>query len=145
VPGFPEGFPKPGFIPAPGKRRLPPLLAFHFSHDAEMPAMSRFLLVVAALLVCALPAQADSLPSGSKVEVAECYYTFSLDGSWWSLECRYRIDEGEWRTASQEGRTGEAELQLPGTGVQARGSNFRIEWSFDNDVGSLQVGSLRLK
>ena len=107
--------------------------------------MSRSLLLAAALLVCALPAKADSLPSGTQVEVAECYYTFSLDGSWWSLECRYRIDEGEWRTAYQEGRTGEAELHLPGTSVQARGSDYRIHWSFDNDVGSLHVGSQRLK
>src|SRR5262245_52650063 len=108
--------------------------------------MHRALFLIPALLVCAgLTAQAESTPSGTVVEVAECHYSFSLDRTWWSMGCRYRTDEGEWRSAYQEGRIGEAELQLPGTSVQAKGSNFRIQWSFDNDVGSLQVGAQRIK
>jgi hypothetical protein len=107
--------------------------------------MKRCLLAAALFLALSTHALATTTLPGSTVEVEDCYYSFSLGGSWWSLECRYRIDGGEWRRAYQEGSGGEPELHLPGTSVHARCVNLRVEFSADEDVISLRVGSRQIK
>ena len=98
-----------------------------------------------ALHLLAHPVAATTPVRGSAVEVEDCFYSFALGGSWWSLECRYRIDGGEWQRAYQEGAGGEAELKLPGTSVRARSVDSRVEFTADDDVASLRVGLRRVK
>lgn len=112
--------------------------------------MNRSLLLVSALVVClglvmAAPTTATTPVPGSTVEVEDCYYSYILGGTWWSIECRYRIDGGEWRRVCQEGNTGQPELQLPGTSAMARVVDRRVVFSAEEDVASLHVGSRRVK
>jgi hypothetical protein len=112
--------------------------------------MNRTTLLAAALVVFSLsltaaPAAATSPVPGTIVEVEDCYYSYILGGDWWSIECRYRIDGGEWRRVSQEGNAGQPELQLPGTSAMARLVDRRVVFSADEDVASLHVGSRRVK
>jgi hypothetical protein len=113
--------------------------------------MNRSMLLVAALAVLSLghslaaPAGATTPVPGVTIEVEDCYYSYILGGSWWSLECRYRIDDGEWRQVSQEGTSGQPELLLPGTSVHARVVDRRVEFSAEGDVATIHVGSRRVK
>ena len=108
--------------------------------------MNRWLfLVVLWALFGAGPAEAITVAPGSTVEIEDFSYSYYLDGSWWSLECRYRIDEGPWQTAHCQGTGGDRQLQLPGTSVYARAAGNKIEWSFGYDVGMVRVGSRQLK
>ena len=110
--------------------------------------MPRSLALAAAFLALHLashPVAAETPVRGSAVEVEDCFYSYALGGSWWSLECRYRIDGGEWQRAYQEGAGGDAELKLAGTSVRARGVGGRVEFSADDDVASLRVGPRRVK
>jgi len=113
--------------------------------------MNRTTLLAAALAVflvpslLIVPAAATTPVPGSTVEVEDCYYSYILGGSWWSIECRYRIDGGEWRRVCQEGNAGQPELQLPGTSAMARVVDRRVVFSAEEDVASLHVGSRRVK
>jgi hypothetical protein len=113
--------------------------------------MVRFLLLAAALAVALgvsplAPAHAETpYHRGSTVEVEDCFYSFELGSSWWSLECRYRVDGGEWQRAYREGTGGMPELHLPGTSVTAHELDRRIEFTADDDVASLRVGPRRVK
>ena len=113
--------------------------------------MNRITLLAAALTVflawslTAGTATATSPVPGTIVEVEDCYYSYILGGDWWSIECRYRIDGGEWRRASQEGTAGQPELHLPGTSAMARVVDRRVVFSAEEDVASLHVGSRRVK
>lgn len=108
--------------------------------------MNRWLLFVFLwALLGTVPAEAITVARGSTVEIEEFSYSYYLDGSWWSLECRYRIDEGPWQTAFCQGTGGDRQLQLPGTSVLARADGNEIEWSFSYDVGVVRVGSRQLK
>jgi hypothetical protein len=113
--------------------------------------MNRSPWLVTALAVCllvslaALPAAATTPVPGVTVEVEDCYYSYVIGGSWWSIECRYRIDGGEWRFVSQEGTSGQPELLLPGTSVHAQVVDRRVVFSAEEDVASLRVGSRRVK
>jgi hypothetical protein len=113
------------------------------------PLMNRT-MHLAALGVCfvvalAAPATATTPVPGATVEVEDCFYSYLLGGSWWSIECRYRIDGGEWRRASQEGTSGQPEMQLSGTSVTAQVVDRRVVFSAAEDVASLRVGSRRVK
>lgn len=111
--------------------------------------MFRALLFAAALAVClagpTVSAQATTRVPGTTIEVEDCFYTRLLGGSWWSLECRYRIDGGEWMQAYAEGTSGQPELRLPATSVHAQVVGKRVEFSAEEDVASLTVGSRRVK
>jgi hypothetical protein len=99
-------------------------------------------LLLSATLV--LPADARSPLPGATVEIEQYYYTFYLGGSGWSLECRYRVDEGEWLTAAAEGSGEERILRLPGTSVQATAEGFDVRWSCGDEVVSLRIGEERV-
>jgi hypothetical protein len=111
--------------------------------------MFRTMLLTAALALClsSLPAAAVATTRvpGTTIEVEDCYYTRVLGDSWWSLECRYRIDGGEWLRAYAEGNDGQPELRLPATSVQAQVVDSRVKFSAEEDVTSLIVGSRRVK
>ena len=111
--------------------------------------MFRNILLAGALAVClagpALPVHATTRLPGTQIEVEDCYYTYVLGGSWWSIECRYRIDGGEWHRACQEGTSGSPEMRLPATSVQARVVDSRVVFSAEEDVATLLVNSRRVK
>jgi hypothetical protein len=113
--------------------------------------MNRTTLLTAALAVflvvalTAFPAAATTPVPGTIVEVEDCFYSYILGGDWWSIECRYRIDGGEWRHVQQEGTAGQPELHLPGTSAMARVVERRVVFSADEDVASLHVGPRRVK
>ncbi len=116
--------------------------------------MFRARLVAAALTLCFLglglsslteAAKATTRTAGTSIEIEDCSYTYLLGGSWWSIECRYRIDGGEWLRAYQEGTSGEPAMRLPATSVQAQVINRRVVFSAEEDVASLHVGSRRVK
>jgi hypothetical protein len=118
--------------------------------------MNRSLKMAAALAVC-LPvivsicpgwetlAAATTRVPGSFIEIVDCQYSYVVGGEEWSVECRYRIDEGEWRTASSRGSGGVWELRLPGTSVQATVVDYKVQWSYGDEVGSLRVGARQVK
>jgi hypothetical protein len=107
------------------------------------------MLFAAALAVClagaSVPAAATTRTPGTTIEVEDCFYSRVLGGSWWSLECRYRIDGGEWLRAYAEGTSGPPELRLPATSVQAQVVGSRVVFSAEEDVATLTVGSRRVK
>jgi hypothetical protein len=115
--------------------------------------MNRPLLLAAALAVglwslstlVSLPAWATTPTNGTRIEIADCQYTYVLGGEAWSIECRYRIDEGEWRHITSSGNGGSWELRLPGTSVQGTVVESRIQWSFGDEVASLRVGARQVK
>jgi hypothetical protein len=112
--------------------------------------MLRIRLLAAALALClvgtwAAPVYSTTRAAGTTIEVEECYYSYLLGGSWWSIECRYRIDGGEWLRAYQEGTSGSPQMRLPATSVQAQVVDRRVVFSAEEDVASLHVGSRRVK
>jgi hypothetical protein len=118
--------------------------------------MNRSLAPAAALAVCFVvllapiaglqsPAAATTRTPGSLVEVAQCEYSYVVGSDQWWIECRYRIDEGEWRTAATQGKGGVWELRLPGTSVEATVVDYKIQWSYGDDLGSLRVGARQVK
>jgi hypothetical protein len=108
---------------------------------------TRLLFVALALCLVGLagPSRATTRLPGTRIEVEDCSYTYLLGGSWWSIECRYRIDGGEWLRAYQEGTSGQPEMRLAATSVQAQVVNRRVVFSAEEDVASLHVGPRRVK
>jgi hypothetical protein len=113
------------------------------THSLCRSCRSTVAALVLALLLAA-PAGGTSVVPGSSVEIEQFYYSFYLDGSGWSLECIYRVDEGEWQTASAEGGAGERILRLPGTSVQATAEGFDVRWTCGEEVVSLRIAQQRV-
>lgn len=118
--------------------------------------MNRSLASAAVLAVCLTivlashqaiqsSASATTRAAGSHVEITDCQYTYVVGGDDWSVECRYRIDEGEWRVAKSSGSGGVWELRLPGTSVQATVVDYKIQWSYGDEISSLRVGTRQVK
>jgi hypothetical protein len=118
--------------------------------------MNRSLAPAAALAACLSivlsscpatqsPASATTRAPGSLVEIADCQYSYVVGGDEWSVECRYRIDEGEWRVAKSSGSGGVWELRLSGTSVQATVVDYKIQWSYGDEISSLRVGTRQVK
>jgi hypothetical protein len=140
----------------PAIRGLVPNRPSFLASKKLRPVMNRSLAPAAALSACLMvsliafpglqsPAAATTRAPGSLVEIADCEYSYIVGGEEWSVQCRYRIDEGEWRTARSQGSGGVWELRLPGTSVQATVVDYKIEWSFGDEISSLRVGTRQVK
>lgn len=98
---------------------------------------------ILAFVVCLLVVNATwgQLPAsrGVTVEIDDFRYTFDLGGDEWSMQCRFRIDGSEWRTASTSGAGPERELLIPGTTVRVGDPGDRtLQWDHGDDVRELR-------
>jgi hypothetical protein len=102
----------------------------------------RLFLAAAVLTLAAhLQLQAQHPASyGCSVEIDSFSYSYVLGGQSWSMECRYRLDGGEWRQASSDGKGGTRLLQIPGTTVRVEDPGDRtLDWTYGDDVQSLRI------
>jgi hypothetical protein len=107
--------------------------------------MLRRLLLAAALVslitgpLSTGPLWAKPVSSGVTVEIGEFAYTYYLSADDWSMTCRYRVDGGEWRTATSSGQGAERALQIPGTTVHVGDPGDRsLQWNHEGDVRELR-------
>lgn len=118
----------------------------HFAHPwARTAALLAVLFVGTHITTNLPPAAAESAVPGSVVEIDEFFYSFYLGGDDWELECRYRIDGGEWRTARAAGEGSERQLKLPGTSVEGNASGYLVDWTCGEDVARMWIGARRVR
>jgi hypothetical protein len=102
--------------------------------------MLRCLLFALAIVsIAAGPLWAKPASHGVTVEIDAFEYSYYLSGDDWSMQCLYRVDGGEWRTASSSGRGPERALQIPGTTIHVGDPGDRsLQWNHDDDVRELR-------
>lgn len=118
----------------------------HFAPRGAWAAACLAALSVGYLSLGALqPAAAESAVPGSIVEIDEYFYSYYLGGDGWELECRYRVDGGQWQSAFASGDGSERRLRLPGTSVEGAVVGHLVEWTCDEDVTRMWIGTRRVR
>jgi hypothetical protein len=101
--------------------------------------LRRLLLALALVSIAAGPLWAKPASHGVTVEIEAFEYTYFLGGDAWSMRCLYRVDGGEWRSASSNGMGVERALQIPGTTIHVGDpGNRTLQWNHDDDVRELR-------
>jgi hypothetical protein len=99
----------------------------------------RLLLALALVSIAACPLWGQPASHGMTVEIDAFEYTYFLGGEQWSMCCLYRVDGGEWRTASSSGTGADRALQIPGTTIHVGDpGNRTLQWNHDDDVRELR-------
>lgn len=99
----------------------------------------RLLLALLLVSIVALPLAAKPVSQGVTVEIEAFEYSYYLGRDDWSMQCRYRVDGGEWRTILASGAGLERELHIPGTTVHVGDpGNRTLQWDHGEDVRELR-------